>query len=644
MLSPLPGVTFAGFLHSPTGIGVAGQGTLLGLAAANIPFETLDIRPESVSPNVTKSRFPINLLHVNPDIIMRIRSGAAPYQHYSGFLGRNTSIAFWAWEIENSLPENFRQVAPLFREIWVPSEFTKRSLSSLSTPVHVVPHVVEPPSALRDRTFFGISNDATVFLYMFDGHSNFERKNPLGLIRAYLLAFPVASAATTLLLKVKNLTPDESSLLSSARMGRADIRILEQDMSSQELHSLISSSDCYVSLHRSEGFGLTMAEAMYHGKPVIATGYSGNLDFMTLGNSLLLPYTLTELKQNSGYYQAGSRWAEPSVEQAAQRMLQVAHAPQWASAIGERAARSIREQLNTAVVGEAMRTRLERVWTVIQQNQPALSPPTLPMCVTASRAESLLPSVLILTPVKNAARNIDKHFELLKRLSYPHDRISLGFLDGDSTDGTFELLKAKASLMQEEFASISLSQRNFGFNPPGPRWAPEIQRQRRDILARSRNLLLFSALRDQDWVLWIDSDMIDYPTDLIQQLLAAKKSILTPHTVLPNGKSYDLNTFILDYPTGTPEKPEYLVGDIFLSPVGAGRHYLDSHKHESLIQVDGVGGTILLVEADLHRQGLIFPAYSHRGYIETEGLAMMAKDMGVTSWAMPQLYATHANA
>ena len=168
----------------------------------------------------------------------------------------------------SNVPDSFRQLAPLFREIWVPSEFTHRSFARAGINSYVVPHVVEPPQGERNRNFCGLPEESTVFLYIFDGLSNFERKNPLGLVRAYRNAFPENTGRTSLVIKARNLGPVEMEEITSIRAERRDIRILTADMTPTELQILMASADCYVSLHRSEGFGLTMAEAMYQGIPV----------------------------------------------------------------------------------------------------------------------------------------------------------------------------------------------------------------------------------------------------------------------------------------------------------------------------------------------------------------------------------------
>jgi hypothetical protein len=249
--------------------------------------------------------------------------------------------------------------------------------------------------------------------------------------------------------------------------------------------------------------------------------------------------------------------------------------------------------------------------------------------------------VLILTPVKQAARHLDRYFELIGRLDYPPDRISLGMLESDSTDGTFERVQERLPELRERYAKVTLVKRDFGFQIPSeaPRWAPPFQLARRVILAKSRTYLLFTALEDHEWVLWIDVDLADYPPDILHTLLATGKDIVHPHCVTrPGGPTFDWNAWR-----------------------NQGRERMDALRGgPPLVRLDAVGGTMLLVRADVHRSGLIFPPYlygresrfarkqspftrSGIGEVETEGLGIMAKDMGIECWGLPNLEIVHLN-
>lgn len=247
-------------------------------------------------------------------------------------------------------------------------------------------------------------------------------------------------------------------------------------------------------------------------------------------------------------------------------------------------------------------------------------------------------TVLVLTPVKNAADYLPRYFELLGKLSYDHRCISVAMLESDSTDATASLIHKHAERMQTAFAGFQFFKRDYNFQfPEGvPRWDPGFQLLRRSVLARARNQLLFRALGDHDWVLWLDVDLIDYPADLIEQLLSHERDILHPNCVRePGGRSFDLNAW-----------------------KDQGRQHMhDLRGSNGPVRIDSVGGTVLLVRADLHRDGLVFPAYKYgleseiirqqhplwgKGEIETEGLAAMARDMGLQCWGLPDMEVIHA--
>ena len=241
--------------------------------------------------------------------------------------------------------------------------------------------------------------------------------------------------------------------------------------------------------------------------------------------------------------------------------------------------------------------------------------------------------LLILTPVKDARQFLDSYFKALFKLEYPADLLSIAFLESDSRDNTFAELSGRIPELRAKYRRAEAWKKDFAYHiPPGvPRYADHIQVERRITLAKSRNHLLFRALDDEDWVLWLDVDVIEYPPDVIERLLATGKEIVQPNCVFDyGGPSFDLNAW-RDH----------------------GRlHMHDLRSEGELVELDSVGGTMLLIKADVHRDGLIFPAFSYGlenplrridnfGEIETEGLGLMAKDMGHQCWGMPHLEIKH---
>jgi glycosyltransferase involved in cell wall biosynthesis len=236
---------------------------------------------------------------------------------------RERNVGYCVWETE-VLPDKFREADEPFSEIWTPSEFSAKAIRAIvSKEVVVVPHALRLErlaKAAPNRSRFGLPVDATIFGFFFDPLSVFERKNLVGLIRAFKLAF---CGDDNVLLLIKSNSREKASLdyaWCKAKYRDEKIVFLEDTISTADVYDLMASLDSYVSLHRAEGFGLTCAEAMALGKPVIATGYSGNLQFMNSENSILVPSRVVETERQFGAYPAGSRWADPDLEAAAESM------------------------------------------------------------------------------------------------------------------------------------------------------------------------------------------------------------------------------------------------------------------------------------------------------------------------------------
>lgn len=269
--------------------------------------------------------------------------------------------------------------------------------------------------------------------------------------------------------------------------------------------------------------------------------------------------------------------------------------------------------------------------------QPAPGAPAI-----ARRHSEDAPPLLICTPVKDAARHLPRFVANLRRLSYPHSRIALAFLESDSADGTYATLEALLPELRAEFARAELFKADFQYRADGPRWAPSQQLRRRSILAQSRNELLARALAAEEWVLWIDVDVADWPADVIERLLAAGKEIVVPNCIVaPGGRTFDYNTFRLKPGAADLDWSPYVIDGILQPPIGFGRLYLNDLRRYSLVEIDAVGGAMLLVRAELHRRGLRFPEEPYKLHIETEGLALLARELGVSCWGLPNLEIVH---
>jgi glycosyltransferase involved in cell wall biosynthesis len=370
------------FTHA-TGLGVAASRTLEALATTGLhvePFELaqgLTATPHSGHISTDKESTEsfgaperlaatgldgtVQLIHTNPDHLLdcaRTNTGrvAALIRERYPFIG------YWAWEAESGIPASWERLFGRVAEIWVPSHFVARAVAHfVPCPVICIPHPIKP-RAIKDTDFLRrLGRQGCYFLSIFDGLSGFSRKNPLGLVRAWLMAFPKPSNNFTLIIKVKNISASQVNQISGAAGDRPDILILRGLLSTEDLYGLISGARAYVSLHRSEGFGLTLAEAMAQGIPVIGTGYSGNLDFMTRENSLLVDYKPTQLLNDEGYYKRGTQWAEPVLENAATHILSLANNPTLAAQIGEKGRKAVLETLGPQRVGAMMEARIRLV-------------------------------------------------------------------------------------------------------------------------------------------------------------------------------------------------------------------------------------------------------------------------------------------
>ncbi|MEY2564183.1 MAG: hypothetical protein QOH88_2376 [Verrucomicrobiota bacterium] len=302
--------------------------------------------------------YPFTILNVAPTPYF------APAYERSGLHRRNGvyRIAYWAWELE-TIPDEWIEVAPLLDEIWAPTEFVAKAMRSrMPLPVFKMEPGVEVDRVEAvSKSALGISEDQFVFLFMFDMYSEIERKNPLAVIRAFRVAFAPDEKAT-LVIKVSRGHADPAGLQRlSAAAKEAGVVFIDEVVTREKAYGFIDMADCFVSLHRSEGFGLGLAEAMLLGKPTIATGYSGNLDFMNSGNSLLVDYKLVDILKSGPIYQRGSFWAEPSEAQAAEYMRQVFEDRAGAAALGARAQVELREKIALKATGERMLARLREI-------------------------------------------------------------------------------------------------------------------------------------------------------------------------------------------------------------------------------------------------------------------------------------------
>lgn len=359
------GVNVVGYLRDESGWGAAARGYVRALESLGVPVALDDLSGLSSNRSGDLSlgafteghSYDVNLVCVD----------AA--QHYAilSHLGTDLfedryNIGAWAWELPR-FPEKWYDRFAYYDEIWVTTSFVANTLAPISpVPVVVIPPVLTPAtSASRDdgRRRLGVRPEEFVYLFVFDFHSHMERKNPLAVIEAFKTAFSPTEAARLILKCVNAGSDPEGFGEMRERMQGYPVDIHAGYWSSQDLRDLMAACDAYVSLHRSEGTGLTITDAMALGRPVIATSWSGNMDFMNVSNSFPVRYEMVELQKNVGPYRAGEVWADPSVEHAAQQMRIAFDNREDARARGEAARREIETNYSEEKVARVVGQRLE---------------------------------------------------------------------------------------------------------------------------------------------------------------------------------------------------------------------------------------------------------------------------------------------
>jgi glycosyltransferase involved in cell wall biosynthesis len=330
------GVNLVGYVHEQSGLGQVARLLATALERGGIAHTVIPIGRRSLRARLRPPEpiYDTNLLCVNAQLLPGFVEAVG-----RSFLKDRRTIAFWWWEVDR-FPSVMAWASHLVDEIWVGSEHVKRAVeSAVPKPVYTFPLPIPRPRATRvSRRELGIPEDRFAFIFSFNFWSVFERKNPLGLIDAFSRAFAPNEGP---ILVVKTVSGETySSQLRRLRVAgeaRPDVFVLDKGLSPDLYHGLVSACDAYASLHRAEGFGLTIAEAMALGKPAVATRYSGNLEFMSQSNSYLVPSDLVPIPAGLEPYTEGGLWAEPDVAAAATLLRRVVERPGEAAAKAETA-------------------------------------------------------------------------------------------------------------------------------------------------------------------------------------------------------------------------------------------------------------------------------------------------------------------
>ncbi len=256
-------------------------------------------------------------------------------------------------------------------------------------------------------------------------------------------------------------------------------------------------------------------------------------------------------------------------------------------------------------------------------------------------------NIAIFVPVRNATPHLERCFELINRLDTPKDRLKLVFCEGDSTDGTYEMLVKLADKHRAQFRDIIITQHSTGNRVTARnRWHRALQKHRRGCIAKVRNHLLKVGLTAaDDWALWIDVDVCEYAPDVLTRLLSERQKIVAPNCVkTPGGMSFDLNSFL---DLGTPRDSYYYSnakGGLFQPERSYyWRSHFDDLRFLQRTPLSAVGGTMLLVHGSVHRAGVTFPEIPYDDLLETEGFGKMAADFGVVPLGLPNLEIFHVD-
>jgi len=363
-----PGVNLLGYARGEFGIAENVRSYARAVERAEHPFLIFNFdvgtasrqRDNSMEKHFSDTlRYADNVFFINADQMQIARDVLGR----AAFAGHH-NIGFWVWELEK-FPRDWNGAFDLVDEVWVPTEFVRKAIAACTEkPVVRMPKAIEfaAPESMG-RGHFGLPPDEFVFLFSYDFNSFASRKNPEATIAAFRQAFSDGAKDVRLLVKSTNGSrfPEKLSALQQNVSDDPRIEVRDGFLSREEMFGLQNSVDCYVSLHRSEGFGLGMAECMYLGKPVIATAYSGNLDFMDRDNSLLVNYRMVPLRDGDYPYWQGQQWADADVAHAARWMRQVFDDREFAQRIGASAATSIRRTNSKDACGAAVIARLQEI-------------------------------------------------------------------------------------------------------------------------------------------------------------------------------------------------------------------------------------------------------------------------------------------
>jgi glycosyltransferase involved in cell wall biosynthesis len=371
-MKPFPSVTLVGHPLAPIGMGENIRCAHRAWRAVHVPARLLDVYQMHKSdkdlgaefvPHITdRLSADVQIFHINGDEIAPATSHIEARTDRRGL-----RIVCPAWELTR-YPDVWARQLEKFDEVWAQSRFTYETLSkAVKVPVIHMPESSEVHlTSFLGRRYFAIPERNFVFLFSFHFSSYIERKNPLAALRAlehFLAKRP--DAVVTFVLKLSGTAAQPEAMAEFEERLKAlgdHVLVIDRELSDNEIKNLMRCCDAFISLHRAEGYGHGLSEAMALGKPVIATGYSGNMDFTTDDNTLLVDYRLIPVPENAYPHWEDQQWADPDVEHAARHMVRLYDDPEFARAIGHRASLDQRREFGYRATGVRYRSRLEALW------------------------------------------------------------------------------------------------------------------------------------------------------------------------------------------------------------------------------------------------------------------------------------------
>ena len=302
--------------------------------------------------------YDVNLIHINPHEL-----GLAFIQQDASVWNYRYNIGYWLWELEE-FPDEWIPCFQCLDEIWAPSEFICNAIRKKTTlPVRCMSYYVDVHiGTIYERKHFGIPEDKFLYLMMYDQSSCMERKNPIGVLNAFKMAFEKENENVGLVIKINNPTPESRKQIRSVLDGYTNVYLIEETLSRDEVNSLTKCVDVVVSLHRAEGFGLVLAEAMLLGTPTVATNWSSNTEFMNENVACMVDYELITIEKDMPPFKAGNRWADANLDQAAGYMKKLYEDKEYYEMIRKNAKEYAEEKLGMDQAAGRMRERLKEIW------------------------------------------------------------------------------------------------------------------------------------------------------------------------------------------------------------------------------------------------------------------------------------------